>query len=82
MTLFRWGIFGTGAISAKFVAGLVAARDAEASFIASRSLEHAQRFAAGMGIDRAIKGYAEAAAEGGVDDRPDGFAVRLPLLAA
>jgi predicted dehydrogenase len=67
VTLFRWGIFGTGAISAKFVAGLVAARDAEASFIASRSLEHAQRFAAGMGIGRAIKGYAEAAAEGGVD---------------
>jgi predicted dehydrogenase len=64
---FRWGIFGTGEISAKFVAGLAAARDAEASFVASRSLAQAQRFAAGMGVARAIQGYAEAAAAGGVD---------------
>jgi predicted dehydrogenase len=67
MTRFRWGIFGTGAISAKFVAGLAAARGAEATFVASRSLDKAQAFAAGMGIGRAIAGYAEAAAEGGVD---------------
>lgn len=67
MTRFRWGIFGTGAISAKFVAGLAAARGAEASFVASRSLEKAQRFAAGMGMGRAIAGYTEAAAAGGVD---------------
>lgn len=67
MTRFRWGIFGTGVISAKFVAGLVAARDAEATFVASRSLDTARRFAAGMGIGRAIAGYAEAAAAGGVD---------------
>jgi predicted dehydrogenase len=64
---FRWGIFGTGAISAKFVAGLASARDAEATFIASRSLEKAQKFAAGMGMQRAIAGYSEAAAQGGVD---------------
>lgn len=67
MTRFRWGIFGTGAVAAKFVAGLAAARNAEATFIASRSLEKAQKFAAGMSIGRAIAGYAEAAAEGGVD---------------
>jgi predicted dehydrogenase len=67
MTRFRWGVFGTGAISAKFVAGLAAARDAEAVFIASRTLGKAQKFAAGMGIPRAIAGYAEAAAGGGVD---------------
>ncbi len=67
MTRFRWGIFGTGAISAKFVAGLATARDAEASFVASRSLAKAQKFAAGMGLTRAIQGYAEAAAAGGVD---------------
>ncbi len=67
MTRFRWGIFGTGAISAKFVAGLAAACDAEASFVASRSLAKAQKFAAGMGVARAIEGYAEAAAAGGVD---------------
>jgi len=64
---FRWGIFGTGAASAKFVPGLAAARDAEASFVASRSLAKGQRFAAGMGVARAIKGYAEAAAAGDVD---------------
>lgn len=64
---FRWGIFGTGAISAKFVAGLAAARNAEAAFVASRSLARAQRFAAGMGIAHAIEGYANALAEGGVD---------------
>jgi predicted dehydrogenase len=51
----------------KFVAGLAAARDAEATFIASRTLERAEKFAAGMGIKRAIAGYAQAAAEGGVD---------------
>lgn len=67
MSRFRWGILGTGAISAKFVTGLAAARDAQASFIASRSQANAERFAAGMGIGRAIGGYAEAARQGGVD---------------
>lgn len=67
MKRFRWGIFGTGAVSAKFVAGLAYARHAEAGFIASRSMQTAQRFAAGMGIGRAIAGYAEAVAAGGVD---------------
>jgi predicted dehydrogenase len=67
VTRFRWGIVGTGAVAAKFVAGLAAARDAEAAFVASRSLAKAQKFAAGMGMNRAIAGYAEAVAEGGVD---------------
>lgn len=67
MSRFRWGIFGTGAISAKFVAGLATAHDAEATFIASRTLAKAQKFAAGTGITRAIEGYARAVAEGGVD---------------
>lgn len=67
MTTFRWGIFGTGAISAKFVAGLPAANDAQAVFVASRSLEKAQAFAAGAGVTRAVAGYGEAAAQGGVD---------------
>src|SRR3954447_11066327 len=65
--VFRWGIFGTGAISMKFVAGLASARDARATLVASRSLTTAQRFATSMGIERAIEGYAEAAAAGGVD---------------
>jgi predicted dehydrogenase len=67
MRRFRWGIFGTGAISAKFVAGLGSARQAEAAFVASRSLSRARDFATGTGIGRAIEGYAEAAAQGGVD---------------
>lgn len=65
--MFRWGIFGTGAISAKFVAGLKTALNAQPAFVASRSLEKAQHFAAAMGIPKAIQGYAEAAAHGGVD---------------
>jgi predicted dehydrogenase len=64
---FHWGIFGTGAISAKFVAGLTTALDAKPAFVASRSLEKAQRFAAAFGIPRAIQGYAQAAAQGGAD---------------
>jgi predicted dehydrogenase len=67
MKRFRWGIFGTGAISAKFVAGLACARDAEATFVASRSLAKAQKFASAMGMARAMAGYAEAAAQGDVD---------------
>lgn len=67
MSRFRWAVFGTGAISAKFVAGLAAARDAEATLVASRSPETARRFAAGTGVERAVAGYAEAAASGGVD---------------
>ncbi|WP_246152672.1 Gfo/Idh/MocA family oxidoreductase [Sphingomonas montanisoli] len=67
MGRFRWGIFGTGAVSAKFVAGLAATRDVEASFVASRSIEKARLFAAAMGVPRAIEGYAEAAAGHDVD---------------
>jgi predicted dehydrogenase len=65
--VFRWGIFGTGTISMKFVAGLASARDAKATLVASRSLATAQRFATSMGIERSVEGYAEAAAAGGVD---------------
>ena len=67
MSAFRWGIFGTGTISAKFVAGLVATAQTEVSFVASRSAARAQRFAARMRVPRAIEGYANAAQEGGVD---------------
>jgi predicted dehydrogenase len=51
----------------KFIAGLAAARDAEASFIASRSLDKAQAVAAALKVPRAIAGYADAVAAGGVD---------------
>lgn len=64
---FRWGIFGTGAISVKFLYGLAAARNAEAVFVASRNLQRAQIFARQNRISHAIQGYEEAAAFGGVD---------------
>jgi predicted dehydrogenase len=67
MAAFRWGIFGTGAISAKFIAGLSAAEHARVSFVASRVGERAQRFAAAAGVPHAVQGYAEAAARGDVD---------------
>jgi predicted dehydrogenase len=67
MARFRWGIFGTGAISYKFASGLAAAREAEVSFVASRALPKANALAAALSVPRAIEGYAKAAAEGGVD---------------
>lgn len=67
MADFRWGIFGTGAISGKFVAGLAAAQEAKATLIVSRSREKAERFAAAYDIADVKVGYREAAAQGGVD---------------
>ena len=65
--MFRWGIFGTGSVSAKFVAGLAAVRGAKAVMVASRSQARAQDFANALGIERAVEGYAQAAQAGGVD---------------
>lgn len=67
MARFRWAIFGTGLISAKFVAGLAAARDAEAVLVASRTLGGAQAFAGALGVGRAVAGYDEGARSGGFD---------------
>lgn len=64
---FRWGIFGTGAISAKFSQGLKAAYNAEPVFVASRNLSRAQAFAGSLRIPHAIEGY-EAAATSGMAD--------------
>ncbi len=67
MAGFRWAVFGTGMVAAKFVAGLAAARDAQAVLVASRSLDTAQGFAGALRIPRAVAGYAEAAGAGGYD---------------
>lgn len=67
MSRFRWGVFGTGSVVPKFVAGLRAGTDAEVSFVASRDLRRAQRLAGEVGAARAIEGYRDAAAAGGVD---------------
>lgn len=67
MKPFRWGIFGTGAISAKFSQGLKAAYNAQATMVASRSLSKAQGFGRAMQIPHAIEGYEQAALSGMVD---------------
>lgn len=64
---FRWGIFGTGAISAKFVAGLACAKNARVEMVASRSGERATAFARAYNIARPIEGYEAAVHAGGVD---------------
>lgn len=67
MATFRWGVFGTGAISYKFARGLASARDAEVAFVASRSLDRARTLAAAISAPLAIQGYAEALASAHVD---------------
>lgn len=67
MTEFRWAVFGTGAIAAKFVAGLAAGSPARAVLVASRSAEAAKAFAGAFGIGRAVAGYDDAARAGGFD---------------
>lgn len=67
MSTFKWGIFGTGAISAKFVAGLAQAADARPVMVASRTGAAARAFAEAFGIERPVEGYLDAARAGGVD---------------
>jgi len=67
MNVFRWAIFGTGAVSANFVAGLKSAHNHKSVVVASRTKAKAEAFAAGTGVERAVEGYAEAARLGGVD---------------
>ena len=67
MSKFRWGIFGTGAMSYKFAAGLSVEPNAEVAFIASRTFKKAKVLANALSVSRAIEDYARAAAEGCVD---------------
>jgi predicted dehydrogenase len=69
VTRFRWGIFGTGSVSAKFAAGLRQLGDAEVAMVASRDQAQAASFAAAFGAPNAIAGYeaAASAAPGLVD---------------
>lgn len=64
---FRWGIFGTGAVSAKFVAGLAADPGSVPALVASRSIDTARAFSAGAGVAVAVEGYETATTMGGVD---------------
>jgi predicted dehydrogenase len=56
----RWGIFGTGEISAKFVESFHYVQNAEITFVASRSKKNAEKFASIFNIPNAIEGYYEA----------------------
>lgn len=67
MTGFRWAVIGTGAVSAKFVAGLAATRDARAALVASRALATAQAFASAFRVTRAVEGDDPVAWDGEVD---------------
>lgn len=67
MTIFRWGILGSGFAARKFVLGLRAARDAEAVLVASRSAQKAKGFAEGLGIAHAAGSYGDAVREEKVD---------------
>lgn len=51
----RWAIVGTGAISAKFIAGLAASRASRAELIVSRTQENAARFARAFGVPRTME---------------------------
>ncbi|MFQ3595506.1 MAG: Gfo/Idh/MocA family oxidoreductase [Sphingomonadaceae bacterium] len=53
----RWAILGTGAISARFAAGLRFVPGARATLVASREQASAQRFATAHGIPTAVAGY-------------------------
>jgi predicted dehydrogenase len=61
--MFRWGIFGTGAVARKFVLGLRAAPDMRATIVASRRADNARKFAAGLGLAAAATWHEAAAAE-------------------
>ena len=66
----RWGILGTGSISAQWVGSLRQCAGAEVTAVSARSPERAQQFAARFGIESAYggdDGYAEMAAAKDVD---------------
>ena len=63
----RWGIIGTGRISAQWVANLAQCAGASVTAVAARDLERARRFAEEHGIAAACASYAELAASPEVD---------------
>src|SRR6187431_2480845 len=63
----RWGVVGTGAIAAKFVADLGLLPDAEVVAVGSRSVDGAERFGERFGIGRRHGSYAELVADPQID---------------
>jgi len=64
---FRWGILGTGAIAAKFAAGVAALTDQEVIAVGSRTQASADRFADQFDIPRRHASYESLAADPYVD---------------
>jgi predicted dehydrogenase len=63
----RWAIAGTGRIAAGFADDFVALGEGPIAAVGSRSMESADAFAAGHGIERAHGSYADLAADPDVD---------------
>ena len=63
----RWGILGTGSISAQWVESLRACKGASVTAVAAREMSRAQAFADALDIPRAYDDYAEMAAADNVD---------------
>jgi predicted dehydrogenase len=64
---FRWAIFGTGEVSAKFAKGLSTVANASVAVVASREQDRAEQFVARLGTGRAIAGYDPTPLVGQVD---------------
>ena len=69
----RWGLLGTGGITAKLLAGAAATPTAEVVAVGSRTAERAEAFAAASGIGRAHGSYEALLAD------PDVEAVHISL---
>ena len=63
----RWGILGTGGITAKLLAGAAASPDAEVVAVGSRDTARATAFAAANGIPRAHGSYDDLLEDPGVE---------------
>ncbi|WP_179131401.1 Gfo/Idh/MocA family protein [Candidatus Entotheonella palauensis] len=68
MSTFRWAIFGTGMVSRKFLLGLrSSAFDTRVTTVASRTREHAERFARDFNVPHVSEHYEAACTSPQVD---------------
>ena len=70
----RWGLLGTGRITAKLLAGVAASESARAVAVGSRSAEIARAFADANGIERVHGSYEALLADDQVDAVETGLA--------
>jgi predicted dehydrogenase len=67
MSIFRWGILGTGNIAGQFARGLAALDDAALVAVGSRTAEAAEAFGERFGVSRRHASYADLASDPEVD---------------